>query len=309
MSSRTFSSSSCILACVLASHAAAPPAPRPVTFSHDKAVVALAASPKGTLLASSSADGSVRVWDVKSLEQIHRIECGVAPALCFSPDGKSLFYALREQVHRHDVATGKLESTFRAAGTVTALAASPDGESLFVGGTSADLSQLGVRFGGTKRLANSPDAKSDVTSISVSEDGRLVAYTAMRRTHLYDPDKPRRGSFSTSCLAPALTAKGKLLYCGSCVSECDTHKVFPRFKNVSDRDLVLLTPDEKEVFIGGWTGGAFHDVATGARLRAIEIGKGMTCAARSPDGKELYTGSHDGVVRVWVVATAKPARR
>jgi WD40 repeat protein len=59
---------------------------------HTSAVYNAAFSPDGTLLATASADGTVRVWDVATGVELRRIEADAvgAESVAWSPDGKLL---------------------------------------------------------------------------------------------------------------------------------------------------------------------------------------------------------------------------
>ena len=62
---------------------------------HKDAVLCCAFSPDGKYLASSSADGSVMIWNVPSLKRRHRLEnehshAGAVTSVSFSPDSSLL---------------------------------------------------------------------------------------------------------------------------------------------------------------------------------------------------------------------------
>jgi hypothetical protein len=64
----------------------------PVILYSTRPAAGAAFSPDGRLLAHSSADGTIALWDVVSREELTRFtgHRGYAPALAFRPDGKTL---------------------------------------------------------------------------------------------------------------------------------------------------------------------------------------------------------------------------
>jgi WD40 repeat protein len=63
-------------------------------------VTDLAYSPGGVTIASSSADGTVRLWDADNLDPIMTIATDADGKLAFSPDGTRLAYTARGNVVR-----------------------------------------------------------------------------------------------------------------------------------------------------------------------------------------------------------------
>ena len=78
------------------------------TFWHDGGVTAVAFSPACTHLATASADGTARVWDVASGAELARLVHNASVvALAFSPDGTRLATASDDGTVRvWDVASG-----------------------------------------------------------------------------------------------------------------------------------------------------------------------------------------------------------
>ena len=95
--------------------------------SHAGGVISVDFSHDGRLLASSSLDGTVRLWDTLSNEQLVRVFC--TGIVRFRPDDQLLAVAsYNGQHHLLDVASGSIRRTFTApAGDRTGVAFSPDG--------------------------------------------------------------------------------------------------------------------------------------------------------------------------------------
>lgn len=103
---------------------------------HTNWIAALAFSPDGKSLASSSLDGTIKLWDVARGGAIATLKSGLVTRLAFSPDGKILVSASRLAQHRHqpanpiqfwDIETRQLAFTLQPQEPPTALAFSPDG--------------------------------------------------------------------------------------------------------------------------------------------------------------------------------------
>jgi WD40 repeat protein len=63
-------------------------------------VIDVAFSPDGKTLATSSSDGTVRLWDGPTLEPIMTIATDAQGKLAFSPDGARLAYAAEDEMVR-----------------------------------------------------------------------------------------------------------------------------------------------------------------------------------------------------------------
>src|SRR5262249_23876917 len=101
-------------------------------------VNSVAFSPDGRTLASGSADGSARLWDLATHQQLGPpLDADTLPisTVAFSPDGRTLAAGSdNERVFLWDLATHQLRSSPLEASAYTSVAFSPDGRTLATGG-------------------------------------------------------------------------------------------------------------------------------------------------------------------------------
>ena len=177
-------------------------------FQHGGAILSLCYSPDGRAIASTSRDGSLRLWEAKTGRQIRRFEAGgVLNAVVFSPDGKRLAAGGGTRagspdaacpVRIWDVASGKELRRFpRARGYVQSLAFSPDGASLAVaeGGMKTDSEGvLHLWDVSTGDHVFEPVISEQVfLSVAFSPDGRLLAAGGPGRSvTIWDTVRARR---------------------------------------------------------------------------------------------------------------------
>src|SRR5262249_14985114 len=83
---------------------------------HKTAPTTIVAAPNSQLVASASADGLVKVWDVSTLSERYSLThaAGAPVALAFSPDSQTLATVTRENgVRLWTAGTGKPEQSFK----------------------------------------------------------------------------------------------------------------------------------------------------------------------------------------------------
>ncbi len=290
---------------------------------------AVAFSPDGKLLATASADGGARLWDVASHRPASPPLAPGSPgvtAVAFSPDGKLLATASADGGARlWDVASHRPASPPLAPGSpgVTAVAFSPDGKLLATASADGGARLWDVA---SHRPASPPLAPGSpgVTAVAFSPDGKLLATaSADGGARLWDvashrPASPPLAPGSPGVTAVAFSPDGKLLATASAdggarLWDVASHRPAspPLAPGSPGVTAVAFSPDGKLLATASADGGArLWDVASHrpASPPLAPGSPGVTAVAFSPDGKLLATASADGGARLWDVATLQAGK-
>ncbi len=283
----------------------------PVLRAHDSGVCAMAFSPDGKLLVTSSFDNLVRLWDVPGRSKKADLVQGLAaPSVSFSPDGKWIAAGLGNGTIRiWDAPKLQMRTLSGHNSQAIGIGFSPD--SRYLASASTD---------GTARLwdpaAGAQKAQLDghpkgAMSLAWSPDGKLLAVgCAEPLVKIWEVPSGRERARLTEGLEAetmtlAFSSNGKMLATGG----PDMRVVFWEVESGRRR---TLTGHEKEIrgiagpADGPWIASASRDgtlriwdAASGELRAVLREESGFYGVAFSRKGDILAGGTGGGGVRMW----------
>jgi WD40 repeat protein len=285
-------------------------------LSHPSQVWSVSYSPDGKTLASGSADGTVKLWDVGTGKELKTLKGhqGAVISVSYSPDGKTLASASYDTVKLWDVVTGKELKTLNQY-WVNSVSFSPDGKTLASGSRDKTVKLWDVGTG--KELKTLNGHQDVVISVSYSPDGKTLASGSVDKTvklwdvgtgkelkTLNDQSQVYAVSFSPDGKTLASAGFDKMVK----LWDLGTGKELNTLKgHQSDVRSVSFSPDGKTLASASadrtmklW------DVGTGKELNTLKGHQdSVNSVSFSPDGKTLASASLDKAVRIWEVINSK----
>ncbi|HYV37568.1 MAG TPA: WD40 repeat domain-containing protein [Gemmataceae bacterium] len=297
------------------------------------AVVSVAFSPDGRMVAVGCSDGVVRILEANTGRErlVFRGHLAIyddpeyehrSMPVAFSPDGKTVASGSRPGiVMLWDAASGDVLQLFVGTGErIGQLAFSPDGKTLVAGGDGSRLSFWAVPRGrqngnpsvqqeGVRTLAFAPNGKT-VAAGGVDGNVRLWDAATGKVLQLFE-------GHTRQVKAVNLSADGKTLASAgfdNTVRLWDTASGKQRLSWTTKQYVpsVTISPDGKTLATVGPDALRLWDASTGKELRsAPSDAKGFRFVAFSPDGKMLATSSgvDERTFQLWSVATFKQIHR
>ncbi len=285
-----------------------------IFHGHTGPVAAIALSPDGNMLASASEDNTVRLWDVRTHEQLGPPITGRdrVRGIEFSPDGKTLAYASGDgTVRLLNVRTREEAKALSGSpGGVNDVAFSPDGKLL------ASVGFSGVQLWDASTHARHGRAlRSPGFEVAFSPDGRTLAIAGLR-TQLWNfrtgELRSTKGRFGVSV---AFSSDGTMLAHAGFDSTVlrDVRTLEPIGGPIGGRgdqvSGVAFSPDDSIVASAHGDG----SVRLWSVRDASQLGEPLTghtdsvsSVAFSRDGRTLASGSSDNTIRLWDTRAGTP---
>ena len=253
--------------------------PAPHTFrktgeftGHTQFVLSVSFSPDGERIVSGSADGSVRVWDVRTQKVVstQRLMSGVL-SVAYSPDGKRIVSGSADGYvavwdARNVEMTRKLTSHTDSVNSITI---SPDNSMIASGSRDQTVR---IWDSGTGQNIHTLTCGGIVRSVAFSPNGRYIV--SGMANHGVEVWEVGNGNWQR------------------------VHSV------VGDARVVAVSPDSNHFAYHCGNNVKIAEIKTGKVFMELQgHTSGVECLSFSPDGTWITSGADDRTIRIWDTST------
>jgi len=289
---------------------------RATLTGHQGSVLDVAFSRDGTRLLTIGFDGTARIWDASTGEEVAAASASEVPLTdaSFSPDGSLVATASEDGTARiWDAEDGSPAAVLEGhEGVVTSLAFTPDGSMLVTGGTDGTV-RLWSADG--EALQAFTGHRGAVVDVAAAPEGLLASAGADGTVRLWDAtgrpvavleghrDEVTSVTFGPGGLLLSTSEDGSARLwspAGRSLAVLEGH--------ADDVVAGAIGPDGSVVATAGLDGtGRIWDAATGDQVAVLpdHDGQGIFDVGFSPDGARVVTTGDDGTARIWSTSTGE----
>ncbi|MCH9034871.1 MAG: WD40 repeat domain-containing protein, partial [Planctomycetes bacterium] len=286
--------------------------------AHDgRRLFSISFSPTGDMLATSGADGRIKLWSMPDRKNVRSFEAGgdFPQPVCFSPDGALLAWAnLDGRIRLLDIEKDGFRDINAHEERVHSIAFSPDGRTLVYGGsvdgairqwdvqTWHRLPLIGKHKGGVQELSFSPDG---VRLASSGPMGSFMVWDVRagklewNSPGIRDPDivAPR----NSLCFAPNGVTLATSVEGGYTIWDLVAQKARAGGTLRDDICALRFSPDGRWLALAGWDRSiTLWDVDRKRVARALAGHRGPVLGlAVDPNGQVIASCSSDGSAKLW----------
>lgn len=299
---------------------------------HGGAITGLAYHPAGTMLASASRDGTVRLWDTFTNAELADLpHTDSVTGLAFSPDGSRLASVTQGgSVHVWATANGAELMRFEHGAQALSVAISPDGSRVAAGGNSPTpggglAGMARVWDLGTGAELATVETFGPVTGVGFVNASTLVVGSQGQSCEagggavelFVVPGGTSLGTFNDAsgwinalAVLPAtgqIAASGQEIVCGGNGLVWIWHgsgSLLAMLDHGASTEVTSLAFSAGGSLLASTTSDGLvwlWNAAGGAQLATLAAHDSALSVAFSPDGKLVASGGADGVIRLWGV--------
>jgi WD40 repeat protein/tRNA A-37 threonylcarbamoyl transferase component Bud32 len=285
---------------------------------HSDCVYSVAISQDGKTLASGSQDKTVKLWDLRTGQELPThingtgFLNGAIYSIVFCPDGETLASAGADKtVKLRNLRTGLEIRTLRGhSGLVYSVAISQDGQTIVSGSYDGTVKVWDLNTG--REIRTLLGYISPVYSIAISRNGKIiVSGSDDGNARLWDLNTGQEIrniiGHSRAVRSVAISADSQTIASGSYdntiqVWNLSAGRVIRTLRGHSNWvNSVAISPDGQILVSGSAdTTVKLWDLNTGQQIRNLTgHASAVECVAFSPDGKVIASGSDDATIKIW----------
>ena len=283
---------------------------------HQKSVLSVSFSPNGRQIATTGQDGTARLWNVATQQQIVSLQGhqGNVSSVSFSPDGQKIATGGQDGTRLWDVST-KQSLTFETnQSRVFDVSFSPDGQQLVTAGDDGTARVWTVTG---RPITELKGHQSRVWSVSFSPDGKMIATAGQdgtvriwnRSGQLLAELKGHQGGVLSVSFSPDGQQVATAGDDGTARVWNRSGQLLAELKGHQGSVLsVRFSPDRQKVVTAGQDGTARLWSYSGQELATLRGYQGKVWSVSfSPDGQQVAVGTDDGTTLLWNLSGQKLA--